>query len=181
MSVNKQLSNHSTLTFSHSLPVMYKGSSDDDCLYSHSLPCLGEVCGDTSEHTGDNSNECKNHSLKVCDDACHTNSDNDKESTKVVQIEPCPLQQKVERILKSSDKESVSQKVKKTGTFQWILRLAGLSFALLSILLLVVLLVIPYRQGKSQAESSAENIFAEKNLISFVNTKFRAPATDLHN
>jgi hypothetical protein len=45
MKNDKQLSNHSPTMFSHSLPLLYnRSTADDDCLDSHSLPCLGEVC-----------------------------------------------------------------------------------------------------------------------------------------
>ena len=97
----------------------------------------------------------------------------------IVKLDHWPLQQKVQQVLQSSDKDSLQEKAKKMGMFQWILRIAGISFVLLCILLLLVILSIPAQQGKSQNEFKRENIYFGNNVVSFVNTKFKAPATDL--
>ena len=105
--------------------------------------------------------------------------DIEKEILKVVDINPTPFKQKVEIKTNSLEKESLAEKPKGTGVFQWILRIAGLSFCLLSFMLLVVLLVKHLRQGKRKTENSDENVLDEKNVVRFVNTKFRAPASEV--
>ena len=46
-------------------------------------------------------------------------------------IGPCPLQQRVEILTKSCDAENESVNVTGTGAFQWILRIAGVTFVIL--------------------------------------------------
>ena len=112
-------------------------------------------------------------------DTSDNKKDNVEESVNIVQMDPCPLQQKIETILKSSATESDKEKQEHIGMFQWILRLAGLSFTLLIVLLVVVLFMINSQHRNGQNVISAEYIFTENNLVSYVNTKFKAPSSYL--
>ena len=96
----------------------------------------------------------------------------------IIKLDPCPLHQKVLQVLKISDKDSFQENTGNMGVFQWILRIAGICFVLLIILLLLVIFSIP-AQGGSQNTATRENICIKNNVVSFVNTKFKAPATDL--
>ena len=105
--------------------------------------------------------------------------DIEKEVLKVEDINPTPFQQKVEMKANGLDKEHLPEKPKGTGIFQWILRIAGVSFCLLSFVLLLVLLAKHMRQGDRKTNNSDEIILDEKNIVRFVNTKFRAPASEV--
>ena len=97
----------------------------------------------------------------------------------ILQSGPCPLQRRVERLWRSSANQSENDTPEKAGLFQWILRISGLCFFLLCILLLLVVLGIPCHQVDGEREIKRESILTEENLVSFVNTKFKAPATDV--
>ena len=89
--------------------------------------------------------------------------DIDKDILKVVDINPTPFQHKVEIIANVRlEKEGLSEKPKGTGVFQWILRIAGVSFCLLSFVLFVVLLAKHLRQEKSKTENSDEHVFIRR-------------------
>ena len=105
-------------------------------------------------------------------------TDIDKEE-EIIGLEPCPLQEKVENIIKDSEKKSYKEKPRIGGLFQWILRISCFSFVVLIILLLLVILGIPWQQGDNLEEIKRETILTEENVISFVNTKFKAPATNI--
>jgi hypothetical protein len=96
----------------------------------------------------------------------------------ILKLDLSPLQQKVHQVLKISDKDSFQENTGNMGMFHWILRIAGLCFVLLCILLLLVIFSIP-AQGEPQNTATRENISIENNVVRFVDTKFKAPATDL--
>ena len=105
-------------------------------------------------------------------------TDIDKEE-EIIGLEPCPLQEKVENIIKDSEKKSYKEKPRIGGLFQWILRISCFTFVVLIILLLLVILGIPWQQGDNLEEIKRETILTEENVISFVNIKFKAPATNI--
>ena len=70
----------------------------------------------------------------------------------------------------------------KSGTFQCIVRLAGITFLTLTILLVAVLFSIPSQHQRYHKTSESENpskFYEPFNPLSDISTKFRAPATDL--
>ena len=123
--------------------------------------------GDGSyDNIGDDDEE--HFSVKTIEDAEET----------IVKLDPCPLQQKVQQVLQIPEKDQFQENTGNMGIFQWILRIAGICFVLLIILLLLVIFSIP-AQGGSQNTATRENICNNNIVVSFVNTKFKAPATDL--
>ena len=146
---------------SQSLPELYTQKQDGCHEYSSLIYVVCTMDG-SDDNIGDDDKE--HFSVRPIGYAEET----------IVKLDPCPLQQKVQQVLQISDKENTGN----IGMFQWILRIAGICFVLLCILLLLVILSIPH-QGESQNSATRENICIENNAVSFVNTKFKAPATDL--
>ena len=150
---------------SQSLPELYT-HKQDGCHEYCSFIYVVDTWDCSYANLGDDDEE--HFSFKIIESAEKT----------ILQLDPCPLQQKVQQVLKISDKDSFQENTGNMGVFQWILRIAGICFVLLIILLLLVIFSIP-TQGESQNTAKRENICIGNNVVSFVNTKFKAPATDL--
>ena len=101
------------------------------------------------------------------------------EPVKSIILSPCPLQQKMETVMNTGRGLKTAKYTEKASLFQWILRVAGISFITLILVLLLIILLIPNKNRVSEKEEIREEIDVKGNVISFVNTKFKAPATDM--
>ena len=156
---NKRLLKLSQPSIRQSLPELYTQKQDGCHEYSSLRYIVGTRDGSYA-NIGDDYEQL--FSVKTIGDGEET----------IVKLDHCPLQPKVQQVLQSSDKDSFQEKAIKMEMFQWILRIDGISFVLLCILLLLVIL-------SKVKKNSKESIFVLKIMWLALSIQFKAPATDL--